>query len=64
MTLEIIFKIAGIGIVTSIVNQILKQCGKDEIGSIITLAGLIICLMMVLDLVKDLLSTVQSIFGF
>lgn len=64
MTLEIIFKIAGIGIVTSIVNQILKQCGKDEIGSIITLAGLIICLMMVLDLVKDLLSTVQNIFGF
>ena len=64
MTLEIIFKIAGIGIITSIVNQILKHCGKEEIGSVITLAGLIICLMMVLDLVKDLLSTIQSLFGF
>ena len=64
MSLEIIFKIAGIGIITSIVNQILKHCGKEEIGSVITLAGLIICLMMVLDLVKDLLSTVQSLFGF
>lgn len=64
MTLEIIFKIAGIGIITSIVNQILKHCGKEEIGSVITLAGLIICLMMVLDLVKELLSTVQSLFGF
>ena len=64
MTVDIIFKIAGIGIITSIVNQILKQCGKDEIGSIITLAGLIICFMMVLDLVKDLLSTVQNLFGF
>ena len=64
MTIEIIFKIAGVGIITSIVNQILKHCGKEEIGSVITLAGLIICLMMVLNLVKDLLSTVQSLFGF
>lgn len=64
MTVEIIFKIAGIGIITSIVNQILKHCGKEEIGFVITLAGLIICLMMVLDLVKDLLSTVQNLFGF
>ena len=64
MNLEIIFKIAGVGIITSIVNQILKHCGKEEIGSVITLAGLIICLMMVLDLVKDLLSTVKNLFGF
>lgn len=64
MTVEIIFKIAGIGLITSIVNQILKHCGKEEIGSIITLAGLVICLMMVLNLVKELLSTVQNMFGF
>ncbi|MBQ8431050.1 MAG: stage III sporulation protein AC [Clostridia bacterium] len=62
--MDIIFKITGIGIITSIVNQILKQCGKEEIASIITLTGLIICLMMVLNLVKDLLSSVQNIFGF
>jgi len=64
MSVEIIFKIAGVGLITSIVNQILKHCGKEEIGSILTLAGLVICLMMVLDLVKDLLSTVQTLFGF
>ena len=64
MSVEIIFKIAGVGLITSILNQILKHCGKEEIGSILTLAGLVICLMMVLDLVKDLLSTVQTLFGF
>lgn len=64
MTVEIIFKIAGVGLITAIVNQLLKHCGKEEIGSITTLAGLIICLLMVLDLVKDLLSTVQGMFGF
>lgn len=64
MTVEIIFKIAGVGIISAIVNQILKQCGKEEVGSVVTLAGLIICLLMVLDLVKNLLSTVQNMFGF
>lgn len=62
--MEIIFKLAGIGLLTSIVNQILKNCGKEEIASITTLAGLIICLLMVLDLVKNLFSTVQSLFVF
>ena len=62
--MEIIFKLAGIGLITSIVNQILKHCGKEEIASITTLAALIICLLMVLDLVKNLFTTVQSLFIF
>ncbi len=62
--MEIIFKLAGIGLITSIVNQILKYCGKEEIASITTLAGLIISLLVVLDLIQDLFSTVQSLFSF
>ena len=62
--MEIIFKIAGIGLLTSIVNQILKHCGKEEIASITTLAGLIICLLMVLDLVHNLFDTVKTLFLF
>lgn len=62
--MEIIFKLAGIGLITSIVNQILKYCGKEEIASITTLAGLIISLLMVIDLVRDLFTTVQSLFIF
>ncbi len=62
--MEIILKLAGIGLLTSLVNQILKSCGKEEIASITTLAGLIICLLMVVNLVKDLFSTVQSLFIF
>lgn len=60
--MEIIFKLAGIGLITSIVNQILKHCGKEEIASITTLAGLIISLLMVINLVRELFSTVQSLF--
>ena len=62
--MEIIFKLAGIGLITSIVNQILKYCGKEEIASITTLAGLIISLLMVLDLIQSLFDTAKSLFIF
>ena len=60
--MEIIFKLAGIGLITSIVNQILKHCGKEEIASVTTLAGLIISLLMMLELVQNLFETVKTLF--
>ncbi len=62
--MEIIFKLAGIGLITSIVNQILKHCGKEEIASITTLAGLIVSLLMVINLVQELFNTVKTLFVF
>ena len=62
--MEIIFKLAGIGLITSIVNQILKHCGKEEIASITTLAGLIVSLLMVINLVQELFVTVKDLFIF
>ncbi|MBR6779147.1 MAG: stage III sporulation protein AC [Clostridia bacterium] len=62
--MEIIFKLAGIGLITSIVNQILKYCGKEEIASITTLAGLVVSLLMVINLVQELFDTVKTLFIF
>ncbi len=62
MEVEIIFKIAGIGILTAVVNQVLKYTGKDEIATFTTLAGVIIVLLMVLDLISELFDTVKSLF--
>jgi len=62
MGVEIIFKIAAIGILVSIVNQILKHSGKDEIATLTTLAGLVIVLLMVIDLISQLFNTVRSLF--
>ncbi len=64
MDVDIIFKIAAIGILTAIVGQILKQTGKDEISTLATLAGLIIVLIMVLNLLGDLFTTLKTIFNF
>ena len=62
--MEIIFKLAGIGLITSIVNQILKYCGKEEIAHVTTLAGLVVSLLMVIGLVQDLFDTVKNLFIF
>ncbi len=62
--MEIIFKLAGIGLITSIVNQILKYCGKEEIAHVTTLAGLVVSLLMVIGLVQDLFNTIKNLFIF
>ncbi len=62
MGIEIIFKIAGIGIVVAIVAQVLKQAGKDEIATLTTLAGLIVVLLIIIDMVSELFTSVQNLF--
>ncbi len=64
MGVEIIFKIAGIGILTAVVGQILKQTGKEEISTLATLAGMIVVIVMVLGLIGDLFTTLKTIFSF
>ena len=63
MGVEIIFKIAAIGILTAVVNQVLKHANKDEIATLTTLAGLVIVLIMVLDLISNLFTTVRNLFN-
>lgn len=64
MDIDIIFKIAGIGILTAVINQILKVSGKDEIATFVTLAGIIIVLFSVVTMISDLFTTVKSLFSF
>ena len=63
MDVEIIFKIAAIGILTAIVGQILKQTGREEISTVATLAGLVVVLIMVLNLIGDLFTTIKTLFN-
>ena len=61
--IDIIFRIAGIGIIIAIVNQILKKVDREEITTLTTLAGVIIVLLMVLDMVAQLFTTLRNMFG-
>ncbi len=63
MDVEMLFKIAGVGIVAAVVTQLLKQSGRDEMATIAAIAGLIIGLMMMLDMVEELFSSVRAVFN-
>ena len=63
MEVEIIFKIAATGILTAVVGQILQHQGKSEIATLSTLAGLVIVLIMVLNMVSGLFDTVKNLFN-
>lgn len=63
MDIDIIFKIAGIGILTAIINQILKIAGKDEIATFVTITGVVIVLFSVVSMISDLFNTVRTLFS-
>lgn len=63
MSIDIIFKIASIGLLTAIVNQVLKKYDKDEIATLVTLVGLVTVLLIVIGSLTDLFTTLQSVFG-
>lgn len=63
MGIDVIFKIAAVGLITAIINYVLDKADKKEIASLVTLAGLVIVLIMVLDLVGGLFGSLRTIFG-
>lgn len=62
MDYNLIFKIAGIGLLTAVVAQILKNVGKEEIATVATLAGLVVVLLMAVNMISDLFETVKRLF--
>ena len=64
MNLDIIFKIAGVGIIVSVLNMILKKSEREEYGLIVTIAGLIVVLLVIINEIASLFETVRSVFGF
>ena len=64
MEIDLIFKIAAIGIIVSILNQVLARRGRDEQATMTTLAGLIVVLMLVAQKIADLFELVKRLFDF
>ena len=60
---DLIFRIAAIGILVAVLNQVLIRAGRDEQAMMTTLAGLVVVLMMVVQEISDLFSLVQNLFG-
>ena len=61
--IDVIFKIAAIGIIITVICQILKKSDRDDIATLVSLAGLIIVLTLVISMISELFSNIKDIFG-
>ena len=64
MDVDLIFKIAAIGILVAVLNQLLVRSGREEQAMMTTLAGLVVVLMMMIQEISDLFDLIKTLFGF
>ena len=64
MDIDLIFKIAAIGIVVAVLNQLLVRSGREEQAMMTTLAGLVVVMMMLVQEISDLFQLIKTLFGF
>ena len=64
MEIDLIFKVAAVGIIVSILNQVLVRSGREEQATMTSLAGLVVVLMIVVQRISDLFELVKSLFHF
>lgn len=64
MDIDLIFKIAAIGIIVSVLNQVLSRSGREEQATMTSLAGLVVVLMMMTQKIADLFDLVKNLFDF
>ena len=64
MEIDLIFKIAAMGIIVSILNQVLTRSGREEQATMTTLAGLVVVLMMLARKIAELFDLVKTLFDF
>lgn len=63
MGIDLIFKIAGIGIIVAVLSLVLKRAEREEQAMLTTLAGLIVVLMLIVNQIDELFRTIKDIFG-
>mgnify|MGYP000921563132 CR=1 FL=1 len=63
MSVDLVFKIAAIGIIVAVLNQLLIRSGREEQAMMTTLAGLIVVLSMLVQQIGSLFKTIKSVFG-
>ena len=64
MDVDLIFKIAAIGIIVAVLNQLLVRSGREEQAMMTTLAGLIVVMMLIVQKISELFTLIQNVFGF
>lgn len=63
MSLALIFRIAAVGIIIAVLNQILCRAGKEDVAHMVNIAGTAIILTMIISMISDLFAQVEAVFG-
>jgi stage III sporulation protein AC len=63
MDINLLFKIAGIGILVAVLHQVLSKAGRDDQAMMVSLAGMVIVLTIVINEISDLFTTVRTVFN-
>ncbi len=63
MDISILFKLAAIGIIVTVVCQLLKKSDRDEISTVVSIVGLVIALTVAVTMIGDLFETIRNVFG-
>ena len=63
MGIEFVFKVAGVGIIVAVLNMIVGKSGRDEQALLVTIAGLIVVLALVIPEVGNLFESIKAVFG-
>ena len=64
MELDLIFRIAGVGIIVAVLSMLLKKADRDEYAMVVAISGLIVVLAMIINEIAELFETVKTVFGF
>ena len=63
MDVDFVFRIAGIGVVVTVISQLLSRAGRDDMAMLATLSGLVIVLMMVVNMISDFFTSIRSLLS-
>ena len=63
MDVDLILKVAGVGMIITVVCQVMSKAGKDEQSAMVSLAGTVIILILIAERVGELISTLRQVFG-
>ena len=64
MDISILFKMAGLGIIITVICQILKKSDRDDIATLVSIVGLVIVMLMVVGMIGNLFEEIQRVFDF
>lgn len=63
MDVDILFQIAAIGILITVISQLLTRAGRDDIATLATISGLMVVMVMVVNMIAELFSSIRSMFA-